>query len=44
MSRRQLRADGAQKPEFTGVNENFKHRPTASGGDAVDFEQVLKTC
>ncbi len=37
----QLWADGAQKPEFTGVNEDFEHRPTANGRCAVDLEQVL---
>lgn len=35
-------ADGAQEPEFTGVNEDFEHCPTANGSCAVDFEQVLR--
>jgi hypothetical protein len=36
-----LWADGTEKPEFTGVNEDFEYRPTANGSCAVDLEQVL---
>ena len=33
---------GAQNPEFTGVNEDFEHHPTANGYCAVDLGQVLR--
>ena len=38
----ELCADGAQKPKFTGVNEDFEHRPSTTGSGAVDLEWFLR--